>query len=289
MSKPQDRGFRRSKLVTQAANAARHLTALALERLPIRQWPALCGRLHELSVPHRASRNPRPEPRGPANINILLELLDRTTEVRGAIAECGVYRGSTLVAMALHLKQKGLAKAVYGFDSFEGFGDVIQYDLGLERTEDDPGLRPGACADTSLEIVYRKLRLFGLADVKLIPGFFETSLAECPRVPFSFVHLDCDAHQSYLECLRHFYSLMAVGGIILLDEYNDPAWPGCNLAVDRFLAGKPEQLEEICHDNHIKYYFVKQSAGIEGRKPSVPASTNRSTGLILAKAAGDGG
>jgi O-methyltransferase len=241
-----------------AKHLLRQLTAPVLRSVPIRNWPAVIGRIHDLSIPRRVAPNPRPEPRGAANINILLEFLDRTSAIEGAIAECGVFRGCTLVSMAIYLQQRGSAKHLYGFDSFEGFGDVIRYDEKLKTSEVDPNMRAEGFSDTSPDLVNRKLNLFGLRNVQLIPGFFETSLVKCPETRFSFVHLDCDAFESYRTCLRHFYPLMAPGGIISLDEYNDPPWPGCNQAVDEFLADKPERLEEITSDNHIKYYFPKR-------------------------------
>ncbi len=50
------------------------------------------------------------------------------------------------------------------------------------------------------------------------------------------------------------------GGIILVDEYNDPPWPGCNKAVDEFLIGKPETLKETDNDNQVKYFIQKYCA-----------------------------
>ncbi len=64
--------------------------------------------------------------------------------------------------------------------------------------------------------------------------------------------------EPYKECLQFFYPRMVAGGILLLDEYNDPPWPGCNKAVDEFLAGKPEHLQVIERNNYQKWYFVKQ-------------------------------
>jgi O-methyltransferase len=243
-----------------AKQVIRHLTAPLFARVPISRWPTVMGRIHDLSIPKSVVPNPRPEPRGAADINILFELLDRTAGVEGAIAECGVYRGCTLVAMAIYLQQTRSAKLLYGFDSFQGFGEVIEYDLRLQTAAVDSNKRADGFANTSCELICRKLELFGLSNVRLIPGFFEMTLRSCPETRFSFVHLDCDAYASYRDCLRHFYPLVSRDGIITLDEYNDPPWPGCNQAVDEFLADKAEKLEEICRDNHIKYYFVKGSS-----------------------------
>ena len=65
-------------------------------------------------------------------------------------------------------------------------------------------------------------------------------------------------YSSYKECLEFFYPRLSDGGLLLLDEYNDPPWPGCNKAVDQFLAEKPEKLEAIVLDNYQKFYFIKE-------------------------------
>jgi O-methyltransferase len=112
--------------------------------------------------------------------------------------------------------------------------------------------------ETSYELVAGKVRLFNLQNVELHRGFFENTLQQCAKLTFSFVHLDCDVYDAYMECLKFFYPRMPVGGIILFDEYNDPPWPGCNKAIDEFLADRPERCELIDRDNYQKYYIVKQ-------------------------------
>jgi len=95
-----------------------------------------------------------------------------------------------------------------------------------------------------------------LNNIRLYSGFFDKTLQQCAVPTFSFVHLDCDAYEPYRECLAFFYPRLARGGIILLDEYNDPAWPGCNKAMDEFLSNRPERLQVIAKDNYEKYYIV---------------------------------
>ena len=84
----------------------------------------------------------------------------------------------------------------------------------------------------------------------LIPGYCVETLEKLPEKKYSFVYLDCDIYDSsYRQTLRYFYGRMSPGGIILFDEYDDPPWPGCNLAVDEFLADKPEKPVVIQMDN----------------------------------------
>jgi hypothetical protein len=244
-----------SPLKTALGNTLRFSTAPFLRVLPVRQWPALTGRLHELSVPAGVRPHPQPEPFGAANINILLTFLDRTAHLNGAVAECGVYRGATLVTMAVYLTQVGSKRKLWGLDSFEGFQHTIVNDV---EGEPEKTRAPQAFSDTTVGRVERKLDRFGLTNVKLVPGFFEDTLKTLPEQTYSLVHLDCDTYVAYKECLEYFHPRTQVGGIIAFDEYNDPYWPGCKKAVDEFLTGRPEVVEEVVQDNYIKYAITKK-------------------------------
>lgn len=225
---------------------------------PIASWPPIMSRIHGIDVPRAVIPHPTPQPVGPANINNLIRLLDQTRSVPGDIAECGVFQGHSLVSMGLYLKQNGISKTIYGFDSFEGFAKSIVNDLKLGGTHPE-WKHAGGMNETSLELVRNKVRRFKLSNVTLVKGFFENTLAAHSGLTFSLVHLDCDTYDAYRECMEFFYPRLNAGGVILLDEYNDPPWPGCNKAIDEFLAGKPEKLALISLDNYEKYYIVKQS------------------------------
>jgi hypothetical protein len=120
-------------------------------------------------------------------------------------------------------------------------------------------MKIGGFGATSYELVTNKVARFGLSStVKLVKGYFRDTLPQYSNRRLSLVHLDCDIYQSYKECLEFFYPRLNPGGLVLFDEYNDPPWPGCNKAVDEFLADKPERLLEIETDNYQKWYFRKQ-------------------------------
>ena len=95
----------------------------------------------------------------------------------------------------------------------------------------------------------------------LVPGYFQDTLA--PTVgdrTFSFVHLDCDLYQSYRDCLTFFWPRLVPGGIILFDEYDDPSWPGCNLAVDEFVAEAQVTIQRVERDNYVRAFVTKPGA-----------------------------
>jgi O-methyltransferase len=243
----------RSSLLKQTAKAVlRVVTPSFYSARPIQTWPAWMGRVHDLKLPKAVVPQPSPAPTGAANINIIFRLVDCTRSLSGDIAECGVHRGASIIPIAIYLRQNGISKTVYGFDSFQGFDRSIDYDLGLHGAENADKVL-GAFSNTSVRLVLNKAEGLGVDSIN-----FEDSFSQFPKnVQFCFVHLDVNLYSSYKPCMEFFYPRMVKGGVILLDEYNDPPWPGCNLALDEFLADKPEQLQEAVSENYIKYYMVK--------------------------------
>jgi O-methyltransferase len=226
---------------------------------PISSWPPILGLIHDIGVPRAIRPNLVVSPASSANIKIILELVERVASVPGDLAECGVFRGASLVPTAIFLKQKRISRHIFGFDSFQGFDDSVRKDVALGGEEHDDKT-VGGLSETSTALVRDKLRLFGVEEgVTLVPGYFRDTLATCANTRFSFVHLDCDIYDSYRDCLSFFYPRLNRGGIILFDEYNDPPWPGCNLAVDEYLADKPEKPQSIVLDNYQKFYIERVS------------------------------
>jgi len=239
--------------------ALQRMSAGYFRNAPIEQWPNVGARIYGIKVPRSARVLPEKTTSVSANINIIFELLTETRDVSGDVAECGVFRGATFVPMALYLKQHGAKKMLYGFDSFEGFDEAVNIDVQLGGQADEDK-RVAGFSDTSYEGLVLKLRRLGVASTaQLVKGYFCQTLPGHQDRRFSFVHLDCDIYQSYKDCLEFFYPRLEKGGVILLDEYNDPHWPGCNAAVDEFLANKPERLIEAEADNAQKWYIKKEN------------------------------
>jgi len=227
----------------------------------VEQWPPWAGFACGVRVPRSVTPNPEPNPSGGAHPTILLELLDRTAGVSGDVVECGVYRGETLLLMAIALCQRKSVKQIVGIDTFEGFGDEIRFDIALGGHPS--GERAvGAFADTSYDELRTRIRSLGLEQsVELHRAYFKDAFEMLGDRAYSFVHLDCDIYSSYSEALSYFYPRVSPGGIVLLDEYNDPPWPGCNLAVDEVLDGKSERLQLIERGNFQKWFLQKDGLG----------------------------
>ena len=240
-------------------SAVRRVAPPLVRNRPIQDWPGWLGRTLDVKVPAAVIRKAQLSPMGNANINILIHMIDRTRNLPGDIADCGVFRGGSTVGMGLYLRQQGIAKRIYGFDSFGGFPEEANADMHLGGADNEDRHAHGFDT-TSVEAVQHKVDSFRLRNVELVPGFFNQTFPTlaAKNLAFSFAHLDVNLYESYKSCLEFFYPRLAKGGIVLFDEYNDPPWPGCNKAVNEFLQGRAERLELCEMDNYQKWFFVKQ-------------------------------
>jgi O-methyltransferase len=151
--------------------------------------------------------------------------------VEGDVVECGVGRGVSfflLGSFMAKLQHRGL---LFGFDSFQGFPTPSPLDASPRNPQG------GEWAETSPEHVKAHFADAGLNDFfeercRLIRGFFEQTLTgELPFTEISMLHLDVDLYESYRTSGSVLEPLVAGKGVVLVDEFNDPAWPGATKAV----------------------------------------------------------
>lgn len=221
-------------------NQLNYVIGAVLGRVPLRRWPAFLSHLTGVLLPRGTVPHPTVKASGGANVNILLDCLDKTAALEGDVAECGVWRGRTLIAMGLYLRQMHSSKTLWGFDSFEGFEQQTPHNF----------------RDTSLRLVEEKAAIFRLSNVRVVAGYFRDSLRTVENCRFSFVHIDCDIYDSYKECLEFFGPRMVRDGMILFDEYDDQDWPGAKRAVDEFCQNANVSLNFVVRDNFRKAFIV---------------------------------
>jgi len=163
----------------------------------------------------------------------------RTSHISGAVVECGIGDGFSFAILAKHANVA--SKDLYGFDSFEGFPEPAK--------EDDSHyeIKKGGWSNVQREVVEQKVKEVVPVDyfegcVKIIPGFFGDTLPKNPTGPISFLHLDGDLYQSYMDCYEHLYDKVVPGGVILIDEYLNgieyAKYPGGFKAASVFFANK---------------------------------------------------
>lgn len=152
----------------------------------------------------------------------LIYYIQKTKWLPGDLAEVGVYKGGT----AYLLRQfSSISKKLYLFDTFEGLPEVNQYDLHHK----------GDFNDTSLQKVDELLNTSKFLNYSIYKGIFPNENSEyIKHKTFSLVHLDVDIYDSIKNCLEFFTPRMEPGGVIILDDYNEPNCPGAKLAANNF-------------------------------------------------------
>jgi asparagine synthase (glutamine-hydrolysing) len=86
------------------------------------------------------------------------------------------------------------------------------------------------------EVVRANLRDFGIdlekENVQLVPGLIQETMKI--DEPVALAHVDVDWYDPVMTSLERIVPRLPVGGIVILDDYND--WGGCRKAVDEYFS-----------------------------------------------------
>jgi O-methyltransferase len=165
-------------------------------------------------------------------------------KVPGAIVECGVWRGGSMMAIARTLQRAGAAdRRLYLFDTFEGMPEPTQHDrsvFGEVATDKFGATRVGEDASdwarAGLDEVRRNLGTTGYPRelVEYVQGKVEDTLPGRAPEAIALLRLDTDWYESTKHELETLWERVVLGGIVIFDDYGH--WEGCRRAVDEFFA-----------------------------------------------------
>lgn len=194
-------------------------------------------------------------------------------KIPGDLVEAGVFRGKSLLGMAMMLKELGSEKKVYGFDTFSGFppqnhrnddldmflelykSDVIsrnQYDQFVKHLKlktyldkisyDSHNISSsGNFSDTNMQELINKINYYQLDNIVLVEGDFKNTMRDnlgIKRIMGALI--DCDLYEGYVSTLDYCWSKLEDNGMIYLDEYYSLKFPGGIIATNEFLKLTPE-------------------------------------------------
>lgn len=167
-------------------------------------------------------------------------------KVPGALLECGVWRGGSVLTMIKTLQHLGVSdRDVYLYDTFEGMTQPSDADTSpfeqsaLETWKDTPdGTRPWDWAFDSevygLDFVKHVIAESGYPPerVHFVQGPVEETIPGTLPEATALARLDTDWYESTLHELIHFYPTMPSGAVLIIDDFGH--WEGARRAVEEF-------------------------------------------------------
>jgi hypothetical protein len=161
--------------------------------------------------------------------------------IPGALVESGVWRGGSMMAVALTLLRLGVTnRDLYLFDTFAGMTEPGEEDVkhSGERAADMLARSSRDSHDwafASLEQVREAVSSVGYPEEKIhfVQGPVEETLPEHAPQEIALLRLDTDWYSSTKHALVHLYPRVAPAGVLIIDDY--AYWQGARQAVDEYV------------------------------------------------------
>jgi len=172
-------------------------------------------------------------------------------QVPGDIVECGVWKGGSMMAAAITLKEYSTSRSLYLYDTFDGMSPPTHLDSEassgrtaqelLDSTEKDSCL----WAISPLEEVKFNMARVGYPSrhIHYVKGKVEDTIPGNMPNAIALLRLDTDWYESTKHELTHLWPLLSPNGILIIDDYG--YWAGARKAVDEFFDATPVFLHRI--------------------------------------------
>jgi O-methyltransferase len=161
-----------------------------------------------------------------------------TNRIQGAIVECGVWRGGSMMAAARCLLELGTSDyELFLFDTFEGMTEPTDEDVMHtgEPASDLLARDKWMQAEASLEDVKHAMLSVGYEETKIhfVKGRVEDTIPRVAPDQISLLRLDTDWYESTKHELFHLFPRVSPGGVIIIDDYG--WWRGARQATDEYI------------------------------------------------------
>jgi O-methyltransferase len=175
------------------------------------------------------------------------------TNIPGAIVECGVWRGGSLLAAVENLLIFGQTnRAVWLYDTFEGMTAPTAADkdfLGRSAEqlldESDREDEHSVWCWSQLDQVRQLLFSTGYPQERFqfVVGPVEKTIPASLPDQIALLRLDTDWYESTRHELIHLMPKLVPGGVLIVDDYGH--WNGCRQAVDEYF--QQHQIPMLLH------------------------------------------
>lgn len=175
--------------------------------------------------------------------------------IAGDFVECGVWRGGSMMAVALALRAAGHTdRNLFLYDTFAGMSPPTSKDARYDGTTAAELLAVGGpqarvFAFASLDDVQANLAAtaYPAERIHYIQGRVEDTLPATAPADICMLRLDTDWYESTRHELVHLYPRLARSGVLIIDDYGH--WRGSQQATDEYIS----QLDPVPFLNRIDY------------------------------------
>jgi O-methyltransferase len=163
-------------------------------------------------------------------------------KIPGNVAECGVWRGGSMMAVARALMSHGdSSRHLYLYDTFEGMSEPTEHDKRFSGESaklllDREPVGTGVWCLASIEDVRTNMLSTGYPEEKVhfIKGKVEETLPSVLPDQLALLRLDTDWYESTKHELIHLFPLLDSRGLLIIDDYGH--WQGVRKAIDEYFS-----------------------------------------------------
>ncbi len=182
-----------------------------------------------------------------ARVNTLINAVKYISEnkINGAIVECGVWKGGSIMAAALTLNLLDeQSREIYLYDTFSGMSQPGTHDISSSRGSSiEKKFQESRVSDDLSTWCYSpveevKNNVFSTNYpqhlFKFVEGKVEDTIPNVMPDSIALLRLDTDWYESTKHELVHLYPLLVKSGILIIDDYGH--FEGAKQAVDEFIS-----------------------------------------------------
>lgn len=186
----------------------------------------------------------------PTRIGKLLahyELYKMVRNVPGAIVECGVFKGTSLVRFASFRDLFGnpYSKKIIGFDTFGTFPET-QFDQDkyprhkfIKNAGEESISKEQLLSVLDNKKIEKNVELIEGDILQTVPDYLE----QHPELKISLLNLDTDIYEPAVVILERLFPRIVTGGVLILDDYG--VFPGETKAVDEYFASQNIKIQKF--------------------------------------------
>jgi O-methyltransferase len=176
---------------------------------------------------------------------VILQELEKilNLNIEGDVCEFGCFAGTTSLFLQRLILELSPQKRLHLYDSFDGLPKKSPEDQSAAGTDFIEGEL--IATKSQLKLNFKKA---GLPLPKIRKAWFKDLKPKNIPDKICFAFLDGDFYESIKDSLSLIKNNISTGGIIIIDDYDNPALPGAKLATNEFLnLNSQYKLTKITH------------------------------------------